>query len=907
MTITTKCFTPPSGSTGTLFDLGVVKTSAAALVLDPDHQPDPAVLDLVAYDEFLGLLCGDRTYQKQAVLAAVTFLLSGRWNSIDELAADVWERPTSQALRDYYGHDLDTLVRQTTFPGRLAATLDLATATGKSYVMYGVARIALNEGRLRRVLLLCPSLEIERGLHDKFDQLNARSELTDALPHVDGGIREPVLLDGNSTLAEGSICIENVHAAYDNTGSALRDCFAGQSGRDTLVINDETHHVHTRVKNTGEPVGEATEWWRYCADDKFSFGAILGVTGTAYRPGETPYFADVLYRYSLHRAMQQRFAKEIEYVERQLGGTLDTDEGHQFEQLWASHQDAKRRYSPYGIKPLAIVVCATTKAADEVAQKFVVWVKRVKQADVADRTIVVHSKNDDGKARLRTVDVPSDPTEFIVSVSMLTEGWDVGNVFTIVPHSDRAFNSRLLIAQVLGRGLRVPVVDLGGRPAPTWRCRVLNHSSWADNVSDLVADVLERSQRLRLTDISGSDGAVGHFDLDLIVETRKVTTETEIASGQEIDLGALYDATVPLVSQQAATTKLQLRNAATQARSQMLVDPEGEVLASVREVAGRLYGVLLSAHANDPDTVALLSDVEIDDVVALVERSLAAAKLPADGGVSNENEAQLREHLLAKAFPSQGQLFHERKKVTTTRAVEVISTKRGRDQLATWSLSDLARGHSHLITSAKALAAGHDETAKLVAAAAEPAGLLDGRVTVVDEPWTFKTPFNLVVTSYTPERLFVEELIDRGNAKLLHAWVKSPDQGFYAIAYTMDGGLNEGEPRQFNPDWLLEAARVEGRRRHVFIVETKSDSEDSDETRCKVVAAEAAVAELNERLVDHADRPTYSFHLLTPHDYPSFFHALQRGVAQASGFVGKVHRALVAEHERLHPAGDDAA
>jgi len=59
---------------------------------------------------------------------------------------------------------------------------------------------------------------------------------------------------------------------------------------------------------------------------------------------------------------------------------------------------------------------------------------------------------------LKTVDEPENSVEWIVSVSMLTEGWDVNNVFQIVPHEDKAFNSKLLIAQVLGRGLRVPPV-----------------------------------------------------------------------------------------------------------------------------------------------------------------------------------------------------------------------------------------------------------------------------------------------------------------------------------------------------------------------------------------------------------------------------------------------------------------
>ena len=37
-----------------------------------------------------------------------------------------------------------------------------------------------------------------------------------------------------------------------------------------------------------------------------------------------------------------------------------------------------------------------------------------------------------------------------------SEGWDVDNVFQIVPMEEKAFNSRLLISQVLGRGMRIP-------------------------------------------------------------------------------------------------------------------------------------------------------------------------------------------------------------------------------------------------------------------------------------------------------------------------------------------------------------------------------------------------------------------------------------------------------------------
>jgi type III restriction enzyme len=41
--------------------------------------------------------------------------------------------------------------------------------------------------------------------------------------------------------------------------------------------------------------------------------------------------------------------------------------------------------------------------------------------------------------------------EFIFAVNKLSEGWDVDNVFQIVPAEERVFNSKLLISQVLGR------------------------------------------------------------------------------------------------------------------------------------------------------------------------------------------------------------------------------------------------------------------------------------------------------------------------------------------------------------------------------------------------------------------------------------------------------------------------
>lgn len=41
----------------------------------------------------------------------------------------------------------------------------------------------------------------------------------------------------------GDLCIENIHAVYEATGSSIQDSFR-LGGEDTLVLNDESHHIY---------------------------------------------------------------------------------------------------------------------------------------------------------------------------------------------------------------------------------------------------------------------------------------------------------------------------------------------------------------------------------------------------------------------------------------------------------------------------------------------------------------------------------------------------------------------------------------------------------------------------------------------------------------------------------------
>src|SRR5467141_3413731 len=75
------------------------------------------------------------------------------------------------------------------------------------------------------------------------------------------------------------------------------------------------------------------------------------------------------------------------------------------------------------------------------------------------KVLTVHSnirgeEKDEVVQQLLTVEQSDNPIEIVIHVNMLKEGWDVTNLYTIVPL--RAANSRTLVEQSIGRGLRLP-------------------------------------------------------------------------------------------------------------------------------------------------------------------------------------------------------------------------------------------------------------------------------------------------------------------------------------------------------------------------------------------------------------------------------------------------------------------
>lgn len=110
-----------------------------------------------------------------------------------------------------------------------------------------------------------------------------------------------------------------------------------------------------------------------------------------------------------------------------------------------------------------LVVCKDTDHAT--------WVEQFVKSDefrggaYRNKTIVVHSKQKGAETEANTrllldVENPENPVEIVIHVNMLKEGWDVNNLYTIVPLRTAA--SKILREQMVGRGLRLPYGERTG-------------------------------------------------------------------------------------------------------------------------------------------------------------------------------------------------------------------------------------------------------------------------------------------------------------------------------------------------------------------------------------------------------------------------------------------------------------
>lgn len=825
------------------------------LVLQVKPDYDPNLLNLDAYEAFLDALCGDRDYQKDAIRVTCRFLAGGQYESTRQLAAENYK--ANPVLADRY-RSVERMTAALPFADKLACSIDLATATGKSWVIYGVARILLAEGVVDRVLVLCPSLTIEAGLRAKFRRFSAHQRLRELIP-ADRIFRIPEVTDASVITGPGAICVENIAATYEHVRSSVRDSFLSRGGS-TLVLNDEAHHIYSPMAQVDSAV---KKWKDFLDNPDFGFTRIAGFSGTCYRGNE--YFADVISRYSLRQAMDDGRAKVVHYVERDESVT---DE-ERFQKYLQLHRENQSRYS--ALKPISIIVAAKIVTAEKIVdsfRRFLCEETGISRAEAESRVLIVTSKAGHRQymAALANVDSTASPVEWIVSVSMLTEGWDVHNVFQVVPHEKRAFDSKLLIAQVLGRGLRVPV----GTSQPV--LRVFNHAKWSAEIASLVQEVLEQERRLRSYPVSDGEHSTRHFTLyQLRYETDTTVTDLVPRNGN----GHVNLFTRGFVQLETQAQNLERRThfvSATGHQQSVLRTRVHYREYTIDQVVHNMHSKLKAVDLEAGTSYA--REYNRGRLRSVVEASLANIG-EVRGVVSEQN--------LQRLLRAMGNV---RRDVARTVRIELKPLELERISTTTMptrsvALSSLMKEVAVFYDS-ESLESGDDSDRAALEELSRDDSPYPKRATkFVANKFFFKSPVNVVFATHDPERAFVSRLLDADVAEKLDAWIKAPDSGFYEISYSWRRGDHTKQAR-FNPDFFIRTAG----NSDVLVVELKEDLDLSDENRAKLRYASDHFARVNERQSEF----TYHMKLLSPNSYDAFFGAIKRG--NAADYVSSLQATL---------------
>lgn len=815
------------------------------LVLRVSDTVDPKRWDERRYEALFDALCGPYEFQKTALRTTLRYLLGGRYANLKELSEENFH--SSESLQDRYGTFAE-MERHLLLPDRLYCTLDLATGTGKSYVLYGLAMVLLAEGAVDRVLVLCPSTTIEVGLIKKFRQLAGDADIRDSFP-ADAKLSTPRVIRADETITDGCICIENYHAVLAHVKSSVRDSLSGR-GSTTLVLNDEVHHV---ASGRGQ---DQHRWKEFLEDPEFGFHRIVGDSGTCYVGDD--FFADVISRYSLRQAIQDGFVKNIDYVAE---ANIGSEPSERYQIILDNHKRNCRTYRK--VKPVTIFVTRDIRICEQIAEE---WVDFLAERDGLDRdtakekVLVITSspKHIINLTKLSTIDRKDSPVEWIFSVAMLSEGWDVKNVFQIVPHERRAFNSKLLIAQVLGRGLRVPPPYAGKRPSVT----VFNHDAWSAGIKHLVDEILEIEKRLTSKCVDSNDAY--NFNLHQIDYTRDPETRNYI---QEDEYDLLKKGYVDIPSQFTAIDReVEYERATTGERFKRKTKVMMH-MHTVAEVAAHIYERLKSidretqALRNSKLQTSYAKKYNLRWCTDMVRGSVRRVGEKNDR-VSEEN----RQKILQALGPLQRDAAKAVRYQLRPERIHVISTKERPANSV--SINSLRKGDAAIFFSPDSRETFQDEELAIFHEAIGSDSELPKRsILAVSNALCFKTPLNIVIANHEPERRFIRKLLESENAEKFDAWMKSTDRDFYPIEFSWKKGEHT-KRASFNPDFFLK------RGKRIFVIEIKDDSEVADPSNENMKKAEFAQEHFNRVNKEQSD-VVYQINFLTPIDFEAFFQKLR--------------------------------
>lgn len=321
----------------------------------------------------------------------------------------------------------------------------------------------------------------------------------------------------------------NFHKFKETLGASFADVLAQFD--DLVICMDEAHHYYAPASV------KAINYLK----------PILGLEFTA--TPKSP--SNVIYSYDVARGAAEGYLKIPVVMGRSniAGYSQDDIEEMKIRDGLTLHEHRKtvlREYCANNeldyVKPIVLIACKDTDHAKKI--RALIDCDDFMNGKYKGKVIEIHSKqtgeeSEENVRLLLSIESVANPIEIVLHVYKLKEGWDVNNLFTIIPLN--AAKSDILAMQTIGRGLRLPFGEQTGN----------------EDLDTL--DIVAHDHYRELVDEIRSSDIFRYRDLD----------KTGVEDSESVDVSSTFeDGQLPFIDEAITSTGLksfdQMRNPQTQ-------------------------------------------------------------------------------------------------------------------------------------------------------------------------------------------------------------------------------------------------------------------------------------------------------------------------------------------------------
>ena len=499
----------------------------------------------------------------------------------------------------------------------------IATGIGKTRLMAAcIAYLYLKKG-IRHFFILAPNLTLYEKLIKDFGDTSYEKSVFKGLSEFVHNT--PVVITGeNYNSAHGLFSAQEIQINIfniakfnsENRGGAprmrrLAECL-GQSYFDYLaslddlvILMDEAHRYHADASKRA--INELRP--------------ILGLEMTATPTDEKgKSFKNIVYEYNLAQALDDGKYVKIPTVARRKNfskGTMSDEELDvlKIEDAINIHERTKVHLELYArntnqqlVKPFILVVCRNIGHAERTKTLIE---EELFDGRYAGKVLQIDSstkKDEEIEKLFVSLENTDNQIEIVIHVNMLKEGWDVKNLYTIVPL--RAADAPILVEQSIGRGLRLPYGGKRTGDPDVDKLTVIAHENFEAVIAKAQdpSSVLSKYSYIELEedDYSAEPSHVSPVQTIIEVQQKKAIEAARTAIEKQ-EAKQKYDA-IRAVSDMIPIANTQVKNISDLAKPEVKSFIRSHAIAAIKE----------KAKQSDPlfaEQIAAEQIAHIDEVV----------------------------------------------------------------------------------------------------------------------------------------------------------------------------------------------------------------------------------------------------------------------------------------------------